>query len=61
MIRAIAEAEMSDQPAREVDIGEALTAALSDYMLIAYGRRPNREEIEEIYWLAVEAIRRAAE
>jgi hypothetical protein len=40
---------MNETTDREVDVGEPVAAALSDYMLAVVGRRPNQEEMEEIY------------
>lgn len=48
------------QQTTEHDIGEPLAAALSDYMMVAFGRRPTKDEMEAIYWSAVEAIEEAA-
>lgn len=42
------------------DIGEPLAAALSDYMMAAFGRRPTVNEMWDIYWAAVDAIEQAA-
>lgn len=41
---------------REIDIGEPLAAALSEYALIVSGREPDVDEMNEIYWAAVEVV-----
>ena len=55
---------MANERTTEDYINEPLAAvplahALSDYMMAAFGRRPTRDEMWDIYWVAVDAIEQA--